>query len=320
MKAVCVERFGDPEVMAISEVPALVASSHQILVEVKAAGVNPVDAYIRSGNYPVPLPLPYTPGIDGAGIVKAVGRGAGNIRSGDRVYIAGSLSGTYAQEALCAQDQLYPLSPHLDFNQGAGIYVPYTTAYEALFFKANPQKGETLLVHGASGGVGIASVQLAAAAGLRVLGTAGSQKGRELVIQQGAQHVYDHHAPDYREAILRDTGGKGIDIILEMLANVNLGEDLKLLAPGGRVVVIGSRGTVEIDPRDLMARDARIFAVAVLRISSEEKTRIQDRLREGFEKGELTPIIGAVLPLQEAPQAHRQIMERPAYGKIVLMP
>ncbi|OGX37070.1 MAG: quinone oxidoreductase [Omnitrophica WOR_2 bacterium RIFCSPHIGHO2_02_FULL_50_17] len=320
MKAVRVERFGGPEVMAISEVPALVSSSHQAVVEVKAAGVNPVDTYIRSGNYPVNLSLPYTPGIDGAGIVKAVGRGAGGIRVGDRVYIAESISGTYAQEALCAQDQIYPLPPNLDFNQGAGIYVPYTTAYEALFLKADPQKGETLLVHGASGGVGIAAVQLAVAFGLRVLGTAGSLEGRELVIQQGAQHVYDHHAPDYREAILKDTDGQGVDVILEMLANVNLGEDLKLLAHGGRVVVIGSRGTVEINPRDLMARDARIFAAAVLRISLEEKTRIQDRLREGFEKGELTPIIGAVLPLQEAPQAHRQIMERPAYGKIVLMP
>jgi NADPH2:quinone reductase len=327
MKAICVERWGGPEVMEMREVPALVSSVRQVLVEVKAAGVNPVDTYIRSGNYPFKPTLPYTPGIDGAGVVNAVGSGVPashrnghGISVGDRVYIAGSISGTYAQEALCASDQIYPLPPRLDFNQGAGIYVPYTTAYQALFLRADPQKGETLLVHGASGGVGIAAVQLAASYGLRVLGTVGSPQGRQLVLQQGAHGVYDHHSSGYREAVLRDTDGKGVDIILEMLANVNLGEDLKLLAPHGRVVVIGSRGTVEINPRDLMARDARILAVGVLNISDEERTRIQARLREGFQKGELSPVVGAVLPLKEAVQAHRWILERPACGKIVLIP
>lgn len=306
--------------MAFKEADAFVPSSDQVVVEMKAVGVNPVEAYIRSGQYALKSALPYTPGTDGAGVVKAVGNRVQSVSVGDKVYTAGSLSGTYAQEALCEESQIFPLAKNLNFEQGAGIYIPYTTAYRALFEKARPKEGGTILVHGASGGVGTAAVQLAVAAGFKVLATAGSAEGRQLVREQGAQYVYDHHSPDYRQVILKDTGDQGVDVILEMLANVNLGYDLELLAERGRVVVIGSRGTVEINPRDLMARDTSIMAVSVLKTSDGQKKQIQQQLQRGFEKGELCPVVGTRLPLKQAAAAHHRIFEGRAYGKIVLIP
>jgi NADPH2:quinone reductase len=176
------------------------------------------------------------------------------------------------------------------------------------------------LIHGASGGVGIASVQIARAAGLTVIGTAGSDKGLALVREQGAHHVLDHRAPGYLDQIVALTEGRGVDVILEMLANVNLGKDLTVLAQGGRVVVIGSRGTVEINPREAMARDAAILGMTLFNTSEQDAASIHAALVAGLENGTLRPIVGRELPLAEAPQAHRAVMESGAYGKIVLIP
>ncbi len=173
-----------------------------------------------------------------------------------------------------------------------------------------------MLVHGASGGVGIAAIQLARAHGLRVLGTAGTDRGRELAREQGAQEVFDHRAPDYLEQIMKATDGRGVDVILEMLANVNLGKDLTLLAPRGRVVIIGSRGRVEVDPRDTMSRDADIRGMALPNTPPAEMASIHAALVAGLKDGTLRPVIGKELPLREAPEAHRAVMEPGAYGKI----
>ena len=180
--------------------------------------------------------------------------------------------------------------------------------------------GETLLVHGASGGVGIAAVQTARAAGLKVIGTAGSEKGRELAAREGAHHVLDHGAKGYQEEIVALTGGRGVEVILEMVANVNLGADLKLLAPHGRVVVIGSRGEVTVNPRDLMGRDAAIFGMLIWNISDEDAVITHAALAAGMENGTLRPVVGLELALAEAPEAHRKVMEPGAFGKIVLLP
>ncbi len=320
MKAIRVHAAGDPSVLKLEDVADPVPGQGEILVRIHAAGVNPVDTYFRSGLYPRKDGYPYTPGFDGAGLVEAVGAGVERFRKSDRVYVFGSVTGTYAERAICLESQVYPLPEKLSFEQGAAISIPYATAYHALFNKAGFRAGETVLVHGASGGVGIASVQLARAAGAVVIGTAGTDEGRRLVKQEGAHHVLDHKAPDYLSRIMELTSGRGLDIVLEMLANVNLSKDLSVLAKRGRVIVIGSRGSLEITPRDLMSREAVVKGVLIFNATLEEMKQIHAGLYAGFESGSLRPVVGKVLPLPEAPKAHEDILHAPAYGKTVLIP
>ncbi len=320
MKAILVREFGGPEVLKLEEVPVPAPAPGQVLVRVMAAGVNPADTYARTGNYIVKPDLPFTPGTDGAGIVETVGPGVTGIRKGDRVYLARSLSGTYAEYALALETQVHHLPDTITFPQGAGLFVPYGTAYHALHHHARARSGETVLVHGASGGVGTASVQTARAMGCTVFGTAGSGRGLELVKNEGARRVFDHTKDGYRDEILESTGGRGVDVILEMLASENLGHDLKLIAPGGRVVIIGSRGDVTVTPRDLMSRRGAVMAMMLWSITDSEAAEIHAGIRAGLENGTLRPVIGRELPLVEAEQSHRDIMGKGAYGKIVLVP
>jgi NADPH2:quinone reductase len=320
MKAILVRQFGGPEVLQTAEVDTPKPGPGQVLVRIKAAGVNPADTYMRTGTYAVKPALPYTPGFDGAGIVESVGPDVSAWKPGDRVYLTGGVIGTYAEYVLAQAAQLYRLPERVSFSQGAGIYVPYFTAYHALFDLANARPGETLLVHGASGGVGTAAVQLARARGLQVIGTAGTDRGRELVKQQGAQHVLDHRAAGYLDQIKDLTGGRGANVIIEMLANVNLGADLKVLAARGRVVVVGSRGDVQITPRDLMGRQGAILGMVLFNVTPEGIASIAAALGAGLENGTLQPVVGKELPLAEASRAHKEVMEPGAYGKIVLVP
>lgn len=320
MKAVLVENFGGPEELRLVELPDPQPSVDQILVRLHAAGVNPVETYIRSGQYAKLPPLPYIPGSEGAGVVEAVGRNVRTVRPGDRVFLAGSVTGTYAEQTLCTADQVFSLPEEADFFQGAALGVAAATAWRGVFQRGAVQRGETVLVHGASGGVGHAAVQLARSAGVRVFGTAGSADGLAVVDAAGADQSFNHTDPVYRQAILDATDGRGVDCILEMLANVNLGEDLKLLAPRGRVVVIGSRGTVEINPRDLMMREAEIRGLIGGLATPEERTAIYSGLRKALAAGDLRPAIGRRFALCQAAEAHRAVMEPKATGKILLVP
>jgi NADPH2:quinone reductase len=325
MKAIRVKEFGGPEVMKLEEVPELKPGAGQVVIRMRAVGVNPVDTYMRGGIYPRKPSLPWTPGTDGAGTIESVGgpfnsKDGPRYKSGDRVYIAGSLSGTYAEQSLCDERSVFPLPAGVSFAQGAAVHIPYSTAFRALFHRAHGRGGETVLVHGASGAVGIAAVQLARAAGLRVIGTVGSDRGRQLVSSEGADAVLDHNAPGHFDEALALTGGRGFDVILEMLANVNLGRDLPLLAPSGRVVVVGSRGSAEIDARNLMMRDAAILGMSMWNASPEDLISIHLALVAGLENKTLRPVIGHEIPLAEAARAHNVVMEPGAYGKIVLIP
>ena len=290
-----------------------------MLVRIHAAGVNPYDTYMRAGTYALKPTLPYTPGSDGAGTVEAVGEEVKKVRRGDRVYTGRTLSGAYAEYALALEEQVHPLPANIDFKQGAGIWVPYGTAYHALHHSANAHASETVLVHGASGGVGIAALQIARAVGLKVLGTAGTPRGLELARREGAHQVFDHRKPGYQEEILQTTGNRGVDIILEMLANVNLSHDTRLLANNGRVIVIGSRGEVTINPRELMGRRASIRAFTLWGITPSEEADIHAGIFAGLENGTLRPIVGKELPLAEAARAHKEILEPGSAGKIVLI-
>jgi NADPH2:quinone reductase len=319
MKAIRVHEFGDPEVLRLEDVPTPQPGAGQVLVRMQTIGVNPVETYIRAGTYARLPVLPYTPGNDGAGVVEQIGSDVSEFRPGDRVYVAGSVSGTYAEFALCKTEQVHRLPENVSFAQGAAMGTPYATAYRGLFQRADAEPGETVLVHGASGGVGTAAVQLARARGLRVFGTAGSDEGRKLAREQGAHEVFDHGAPDHFEQIMQATGGRGVDVIVELLANVNLGKDLTILAKGGRVAIIGSRGRVEIDPRDTMQRDVDLRGMVLPNTPSAEMASIHAALAAGLENGTLRPVIGKEFPLVEAAQAHRAVMEAVALGKIVLV-
>ena len=249
MKAILVREFGSPDVLKLEEVPTPRPAAGEVLVRIHAAGVNPYDTYMRADTYARKPPLPYTPGSDGAGVVEAVGEGVKKVKRGDRVYTTQTLSGAYAEYALALERQVHPLPAKISFSQGAGVWVPYGTAYHALYHSAKAHASETVLVHGASGGVGIAAVQIARSMGLMILGTAGTPTGLEITKREGAHQVFDHHKTGYQEEILKATGNRGVDIILEMLANVNLAYDTKLLAKDGRVIVIGNRGEVTINAR-----------------------------------------------------------------------
>ena len=320
MKAIRVSEFGPPEVLLLEEVESPTPGVGQVVVRAAAVGVNPVDTYFRSGIYKPDLKLPYTPGQDAAGTVSAVGPEVHHRKIGDRVYVARSLSGTYAEEILCLETQTHPLPDSISFAQGAAIGVPYGAAFRALFHRAHATPGESVLVHGASGGVGIAAVQLARAAGFWVIGTAGSKDGMALVEAQGAHHVLNHHSPGYLDRVAELTCGQGADVILEMLANVNLDKDLLVAAKGGRIVVIGSRGRVEIDPRTAMGKEVNILGMTLFNASEKELSGMHAAFRAGMLNGTLKPVVSREVPLAEAAMAHHAVMESSTYGKIVLIP
>ena len=324
MNAIRVQQFGDPSVMKLDAVPDPSAGAGQIVVDVKAAGVNPVDTYIRSGQYASLPPLPYTPGADAAGVVAALGSDVHDVKVGDRVYISGTIEGraygAYAQRAVCTIDQVHHLPSHVSFAEGAGVGVPYVTAWRALFDKGRAVPGETVLIHGASGAVGVAATQIASAAGLRVFGTAGTERGRQLAREQGAREVFDHAAPGYEKDVMAKTGGRGVDLIIEMLANVNLVKDLDLIAKRGRIAIVGNRGAIELNPRAIMGKDATIVGFTNWNALPAELATAHAAIVAGMERCGYKPQVGKELPLADAARAHEEVLKPGAYGKIVLIP
>jgi NADPH2:quinone reductase len=280
--------------LSFEQLPDPQPGPNQVLIRVRAIGVNPVETYLRSGSNPA-LALPYTPGTDVAGEVLAVGDAVRGWPPGARVYSSGTVTGAYAGMALCEAADVHRLPERISFAQGAAVNIPGATAWRAL-------------------------IQLARAAGLTIIATAGTPAGGELVRQLGAHHVLDHRDPAYLQQIAAITDGRGPDIILEMLANVNLAKDLSMLAFNGRVIVIGNRGKIEIDPREAMKRDAEIRGMMLFNISAKEKLAIHRALGAALENGVLNPVINCQLPLAQAARAHEQILQPGARGKIILIP
>lgn len=314
MKAIRVHKFGGPEVLQWEEAPDPKPGPSQVLLRARAVGVNPVETYLRAGSN-LKLALPYTPGSDAAGEVVA-----GDLPAGTRVYTSGTVTGAYAELIVCEKACVHPLPERLSFAQGAAINIPFATAWRALFQRGRLIPGETVLIHGGSGGVGTAAIQIARNAGLNIIATAGTPQGEKLARELGAHHVINHRQPEYLADISKITGGRGVDAILELLANVNLGRDLGLLAPNGRVVVIGSRGRVEIDARDAMMRDADIRGMLLFNATPRDKIAIHAALGAGLANGTLTPVVGCEIPLAEAARAHEKVMQPGAHGKVVLTP
>ena len=325
MKAIRIHQFGDPDVMKLEEVPdPTPGESRQVVVKVAAAGVNPVDTYVRTGTYAMKPDLPYTPGGEGAGTIEQVNAEVRNFKVGDRVFFLGSaagrLAGGYAERVVCNETSVYPLPNNIDLKAGAAVPVAYATAYRALFDRGKADAGESVLVHGATGGVGLAAVQLAALYGMTVYGTGGTTHGRQLVLDNGASAVFDHHARDYADRIKEATGGRGVDVVIEMLANVNLDRDLDLLAEGGAVTVVGSRGRVEIDPRKLMGKEGSVSGMTLWGGGEMALRRAFAAIAAGLKAGALRPVVGEAFGLSQAADAHRRVMEDGSRGKIILVP
>uniref|UniRef100_A0A8C8X5X2 Quinone oxidoreductase n=1 Tax=Panthera leo TaxID=9689 RepID=A0A8C8X5X2_PANLE len=287
MRAIRVFEFGGPEVLKLqSDVAVPTPKDHQVLIKVHACGVNPVETYIRSGTHKIKPLLPYTPGSDVAGVIEAVGDNASTFKKGDRVFTTSTISGGYAEYALAADHTVYPLPEKLDFKQGAAIGIPYFTAYRALLHSARVKAGESVLVHGASGGVGLAVCQIARAYGLKVLGTAGTGEGQNIVLQNGAHEVFNHREHNY------------ID----------------------KIKVVGSRGPIEINPRDTMTKESSIIGVALYSSTKEEFRQYAAALQAGMEIGWLKPVIGSQYSLEKVAQAHENIIHSSgATGKMILL-
>lgn len=322
MKAILAHQFGGPDVLRYEDLADPTPGPGQVRVRLHAVGVNPFDTYMLSGTYAITPPLPYSPGADGAGVVEAVGAGVTAVQPGDRVYTGGTAEslayGAYRQIVLCTEAQVHALPARVSFTEGAAVNVPCLTAHVALE-RAAPHAGEVVLVHGASGSVGLAAVQMARAAGLTVIGSAGTPDGLELVTAEGAHHAVDHRDPAHVERVLSLTNGRGPDVILEMLANVNLDHDLTMIARRGRIVVIGNRGRIEIDPRKIMAKHSVVTGLALWGLTADEITRGHDAIGAALASGALNPVVGAELPLADAAEAHRRVMAPGAKGKIVLL-
>ena len=321
MRAVQVSKFGGPSVLEVqSNVPVPTPGPNDVLVNVKCAGINPVETYMRQGSYARLPPLPWTPGNDGAGIVAAVGANVTDtehLKVGQRVWIAGSATGTYAEYCLCTDSQVNPLPDHVSFSQGAAVFVAFKTAYRALFTRIQTKAGSNVFVHGGSGAVGTAAVQLAVAHGCKVTSTAGTDNGMAILKALGAK-AYNHRKDNYVEEILKDHPEK-FDVVIEMLANVNLDSDMDLIAYRGAIVVVGNRGTIDnINPRKLMMTEGSI--VGLLAAPEEELSAAIAGINGGLRSGALKPIVGPVFELDDAPQAHVEVIEHKngSSGKIVL--
>jgi NADPH:quinone reductase len=320
-----VSEFGGAEVLQYRTLPVPEPGAGQVRVRLHAIGVNPADTYIRTGTYAFFTPeLPYTPGFDGAGVVDAVGAGGGEVAPGDRVFVGAlgtsGCSGTYADLAVVDAAAVHPLPSTLSYGQGAAVGIPCVTAWRALFQKASLQPGETVLIHGASGGVGVPAIQLANDAGAVVIGTAGSAEGAEVVRRAGADHVLDHSTPGYLDELSGITGGRGVSVVVEMLADLNLERDLEVLAVGGRVVIVGSRGRLDFTPRLTMLKEATVMGTALWNASEAETARALAAVAAKLRTGAVRPVVGAELPLREAATAHRRILEPGARGKLILVP
>lgn len=322
MKAIHINEFGGPEQLKLADVTLPQVGAHEVGVTLYAAGVNPSDIYTATGTYAVKPTLPYTPGNDGAGIVTEIGEAVTHIAVGDRVFVAGGQSrvftGTFAEQIVCDASSVHRLPENTTFEQGAALGVPAFTAYRALVGRANVQAGQMVLIHGASGAVGLIAVQIAKHLGATVIGTASRAEGKALVQEAGADVVLDHITEETIQSVLDVTDGKGPDVIIEFLANANLQTDLLVVKKRGIIVVIGNRGDITINPRLMMQKECDVRGMVLWNVTADEYAELVTGVTELLEQRAFTPIIGKVFPLAEAATAFAEVSDGASNGKVIV--
>lgn len=324
MKAVQIKEFGGPEVLKVRSIDEPTVHANEVKVKMYATGLNPNESYTITGTYGAFKPeLPYVPGYDGAGIIEEIGEGVEDFSPGDRVWIAGFLAerntGTYAEKVVIDKDHLYSLPDNLSMLDGAGLGIPVFTAYRALVQRGKVQAEDTVLVHGASGSVGSFVVQMAKALGAKVIGTSSTEAGRQEILGLGADHALNHINEDNRDELMELTENNGPDVIIEMLANVNLEMDTQLIADAGRIVIVGSRDTIEINPRNIMGTEAVVTAVNVGKMPNKDKLAAWKEIRKFLENESVKALIGAQFTLDQAREAHQEMIEGSGNGRTVFL-
>ena len=324
MKAIRIHEYGGPEVLVYEEVPTPEPGPAQILVRVEAATVNPVDVAVREDRFPTPKAPPKTLGSDGAGVVEQVGHDVSSVKPGDEVFFSGlgiGSEGSYAEYALIAEAQAVPIPAGLTFVDAAALGMTFPAAYYGLVTRGAVQAGETVLVQGAAGGVGSASVQLAVAFGARVIGTVTGAAEADLVRSLGAEATIDYRTEDVVARALELTDGKGPDLVHELVVSVNLPADVRLLATGGRIVCTGQGPSPEatVPIGDALAKDATLLFMNLNNAKRAGVAAIAREIAQMAAEGRVKPVIGEELALAEARHAH-ELLAGDHLGKIVLLP
>lgn len=322
VKTIRINQFGTSENLVVEQAELHTPAENEVLINLYAAGVNPSDVYTSTGTYAIKPNLPYTPGLDGAGIVEKIGEHVTNVKVGDRVFIAslpnGKATGTFAQQIVCECRFVHPIPQHISFEQGAALGVPALTAYRAVVGRANVQSGQTVFIHGASGAVGLQAVQIAKALGAKVIGTASRDSGKQLVKEAGADVVLDHIKEETMNAVLEANDGKGPDVIIEFLANENLQTDLQMIAKHGVIVIVGNRGEIEINPRLIMQKDCDVRGMVLFNVSAEEHQELIHGVAKLLESEQLKPVVGYSYPLEQAGKAFDAVIKGEHNGKVVV--
>ncbi|KKK36999.1 alcohol dehydrogenase [Mesobacillus campisalis] len=324
MKAIQLKEYGGPEVLNLVEAERPVPTGRQVLIEVKAVGVNYADTARREGQYVIPTPLPFTPGAEVAGIVAEVGNEVTNIKPGTRVVTLIE-SGGYAEFVLADERGLIPLPGQIDFKTAAALPLQGLSAYHVLKTMGRLEQGETVLVHAAAGGVGTIAVQLAKIFGAgKVIATASTEEKLGLAREMGADVLVNYSEAGWEQKVLEATGGKGVDVALEMAGGDIFYKTLKCLAAFGRLVIYGvaSGEQSKFNPSSLMAKNQSVIGFFLPQIMRRQDL-LASSTRELFQyvgEGRLKLTIGGVYPLEEAGEVHRMLQGRQTIGKLILEP
>jgi NADPH:quinone reductase len=324
MKAVRIHEYGGPRVLVYEDVDMPQPSSGQVLVRLRAVGVNPVDAAVRANRFPTPKQPPRIIGSDGAGVVTAVGPEVTAVAVGDEVMFTGigiGTEGSYADYAVIAEAQAVAKPASLSFEEAAAMSLVFPTAHYALVRRAHAQAGEIVLVQGGAGGIGSAAVQIAGSLGTQVLATVSTEADARAVEELGAQHAIVRTAVDVAAEVKRLTDGHGADVIVEPAASDNIAVDLAALAKGGRIVIVslGSAGQLTLPAGGDGGIDASLLFMNSGNAGRLGTAKILAELAAMAAAGTLRAVIGTVLPLAEAQRAH-ELLEQHHFGKIILVP
>ncbi len=319
MKAIRIHQTGDPSVLQLENIERPKLEVGQVLVRLKAAGVNFIDIYMRSGRYPTHLP--YTPGFEGAGIVEEVGEGVHEVKPGDRVAYSSSL-GSYAEYNLVKAWQLIPLPESLSFEQAAAFPLQGMTAHYLLHEYYQVKSGDYVLVHAAAGGVGLLLVEWLKHRGATVIGTVSTPEKAEVARQAGADHVILYTSQDFVAETKKITQDRGVDFIIDGVGKSTFTKDLEAVRYRGHICIFGSSsGSAEpLAPNSLQSKSLTVSGGSLFNYvnSREEILTRAHAVLQGVQEGWLKLRIDNVLPLEQAPEAHRILEGRKTIGKVVL--